>query len=164
MTGSLGLVQNAAIRLARALRSDDRATIMSIADGLRVLQPLTGDKAAAEQAIRGAALVHHGGIGTAAQAMAAGVPQLIMALAHDQYDNAARVTRLGIGDWLTPTWFTGGRVAKRLARLLASADTRGACRQVAERLAPRDGLARTAAVVESWAQEKLGQVAGVSAS
>ncbi|MDB4798134.1 hypothetical protein OAH36_00895, partial [Verrucomicrobia bacterium] len=44
-----------------------------------------------------AAIVHHGGIGTTAQAIAAGIPQLIMPLAWDQYDNADRVTRLKVG-------------------------------------------------------------------
>jgi rhamnosyltransferase subunit B len=43
------------------------------------------------------ALVHHGGIGTASQAFAAGIPQLITPFAHDQFDNAARVARLGCG-------------------------------------------------------------------
>jgi Ca-activated chloride channel family protein len=52
MTGSLNLVQHAALRLANALRVHDRATIMSIADGLRVLQPLTHDKPAVAAAIR----------------------------------------------------------------------------------------------------------------
>jgi rhamnosyltransferase subunit B len=43
------------------------------------------------------ALVHHGGIGTASQAFAAGIPQLITPFAHDQFDNAARIERLGCG-------------------------------------------------------------------
>jgi rhamnosyltransferase subunit B len=43
------------------------------------------------------ALVHHGGIGTASHAFAAGIPQLITPFAHDQFDNAARVKRLGCG-------------------------------------------------------------------
>ncbi len=43
------------------------------------------------------ALVHHGGIGTASQAFAAGIPQLITPFAHDQFDNAARVGRIGCG-------------------------------------------------------------------
>jgi rhamnosyltransferase subunit B len=102
-----------------------------------------------------AALVHHGGIGTAAQAMAAGVPQIINALAHDQFDNAARVANLGIGDWTTPTWFTGPRVARLLARLLGSADVRSACRNTAERLAKRDGLSRMAEAVEAWSEKRL---------
>lgn len=42
------------------------------------------------------ALVHHGGIGTSAQALAAGIPQLVVPFAHDQFDNAARLHRLGV--------------------------------------------------------------------
>jgi rhamnosyltransferase subunit B len=44
-----------------------------------------------------AALVHHGGIGTTAAALAAGIPQLIAPFAFDQFDNAARTVRLGVG-------------------------------------------------------------------
>lgn len=43
------------------------------------------------------AIVHHGGIGTTSKAFAAGIPQLIIPLAHDQHDNAARVKRLNAG-------------------------------------------------------------------
>lgn len=42
------------------------------------------------------ALIHHGGIGTSAQALAAGIPQGIVPFAHDQFDNAARLRRLGV--------------------------------------------------------------------
>lgn len=42
-------------------------------------------------------LVHHGGIGTVSQALAAGIPQLAVPFAHDQFDNAARVERIGCG-------------------------------------------------------------------
>src|SRR4029077_6363317 len=51
---------------------------------------------------RCAAVVHHGGVGTAAQGLAAGVPQLIMPMAHDQPDQAQRLQRLGVGDYLVP--------------------------------------------------------------
>jgi rhamnosyltransferase subunit B len=63
--------------------------------------------------------VHHGGIGTMSQAFAAGVPQLIMYMAHDQPDNADRVERLGAGIGLSMRQFTSDRVAKELCRLLA---------------------------------------------
>lgn len=46
---------------------------------------------------RAAAVVHSGGIGTTAQALRAGRPQLVVPFAHDQFDNAARVERLGAG-------------------------------------------------------------------
>ena len=45
---------------------------------------------------RAAALVHRGGIGTAAQALKAGVPQLVAPCCYDQFDNAAHLQRLGV--------------------------------------------------------------------
>ena len=45
MTGSLGLVQSAAVRFSQALRAEDRASVMGISSGLRVLQGFTSDKA-----------------------------------------------------------------------------------------------------------------------
>ena len=46
------------------------------------------------------AIIHHGGIGTTSRAIAAGIPQIVRALAFDQFDNAQRVERLGKGVWL----------------------------------------------------------------
>ncbi len=63
-------------------------------------------------------LVHHGGIGTMSQGFAAGVPQLIMAMAHDQPDNADRLERLGAGIGLSVRQFTQERVTAALHRLL----------------------------------------------
>jgi Ca-activated chloride channel family protein len=53
MTGSMPLIQQAATRFARALRTTDRASVMGISSGLRVLQEITGDFDAVERAIRG---------------------------------------------------------------------------------------------------------------
>lgn len=44
------------------------------------------------------AVVHHGGIGTTARALAVGVPQLVLPICFDQMDNAACVQRLGAGE------------------------------------------------------------------
>ena len=49
-----------------------------------------------------AAVVHHGGVGSAAQGLATAVPQLAMPMAHDQLDNATRLERLGVARWLAP--------------------------------------------------------------
>jgi UDP:flavonoid glycosyltransferase YjiC (YdhE family) len=68
---------------------------------------------------RAAALIHHGGIGTAAQAFAAGVPQLIMPMAFDQPDNAIRARRLGVARWLAPAHFTAEKAASNLSELLS---------------------------------------------
>jgi UDP:flavonoid glycosyltransferase YjiC (YdhE family) len=46
---------------------------------------------------RAAAIVHHGGIGTAAQGLRAGLPQILAPIFFDQFDNAARLDSLGVG-------------------------------------------------------------------
>lgn len=59
---------------------------------------------------RSAAMVHHGGIGTTSQCLAAGVPQIIVFMALDQPDNAARVERLGVGMSISSKNLTAGRL------------------------------------------------------
>jgi rhamnosyltransferase subunit B len=76
------------------------------------------------------AFVHHGGIGTLSQGLAAGVPQLIMPMGHDQPDNARRLVRLGAGDVLPPKRFTPERVAEKLRHLIRDAEIAAACARV----------------------------------
>ena len=76
---------------------------------------------------RAAAVVHHGGIGTMAQCLAAGVPQLIMPMAHDQPDNAVRVKRMHVGDYLYPKSFKAAAIAEKLKNLLESPEVRKGC-------------------------------------
>lgn len=47
-------------------------------------------------------LIHHGGIGSMASCMQAGLPQIAVPSAHDQSDNAARAAALGLGFVLKP--------------------------------------------------------------
>ncbi|SMP47188.1 rhamnosyltransferase subunit B [Neorhodopirellula lusitana] len=63
------------------------------------------------------AIIHHGGIGTTSRAIQAGVPQIIRALAFDQFDNAQRVERLNQGLWLRHDRDLNSRM---LAELFAS--------------------------------------------
>jgi UDP:flavonoid glycosyltransferase YjiC (YdhE family) len=66
-----------------------------------------------------AALVHHGGIGTSAQAMKAGVRQLVIPMAHDQFDNAARLKRLGVARVLPHKNYTARKAARELRKLIS---------------------------------------------
>jgi UDP:flavonoid glycosyltransferase YjiC (YdhE family) len=97
---------------------------------------------------RCAALVHHGGIGTTSQGLAAGVPQLVMPMSHDQPDNAERVKRLGVGDWLSVSAFRGAAVARKLRALIGSADVMARCREVAGRFAGANPIERTCELIE----------------
>jgi rhamnosyltransferase subunit B len=68
---------------------------------------------------RSACVVHQGGVGTTAQAMRAGVPQLVMPYAFDQPDNAARMVRLGVGLSVTRKQYRATRVMQQLHALTA---------------------------------------------
>lgn len=84
---------------------------------------------------RCAAVIHHGGIGTSAQTLTAGVPHLIRPMAFDQPDNAARLARLGVARSLPVAEFTPGAVAAALRHLLDSPAVAAACKTHAARLA-----------------------------
>jgi len=90
-----------------------------------------------------AALVHHGGIGTTAEALRAGAPQLVVPLAHDQFDNAARVAAMGAGASLHAARVTPARMARALGLVVGNAQVAASCADVAARFAGRrdiDGL------------------------
>ena len=105
---------------------------------------------------RAAALVHHGGIGTAAQALAAGRPQLVMPMAFDQPDNAARLVRLGVARMLPPARFSGARVARQLAALLGSKEVAQCCADLARRFDHADPLRATCDLIEACARSRAG--------
>jgi UDP:flavonoid glycosyltransferase YjiC (YdhE family) len=98
-----------------------------------------------------AALVHHGGIGTCAQGLAAGVPQVVMPLAHDQPDNAHRLRRLGVSRTLVPKRFRGPTLAAVLDELLRCERTAKACRDVADRFRGTDPVGETCRLIEELA-------------
>ena len=80
------------------------------------------------------AFVHHGGIGTLSQGFAAGVPQLVMFMAHDQPDNADRLERLGAGIGLSVRQFKPERVANTLRQLLQGANSRASAAKCRARI------------------------------
>jgi hypothetical protein len=86
---------------------------------------------------RVAAIVHHGGVGTTAQCLAAGVRQLVKPLAHDQFDNGERVRRLGCGLVLPDRRYRPRAAARALRRLLGSP---GECAAIAARLRAAEGV------------------------
>ncbi len=96
---------------------------------------------------RAAVNVHHGGVGTTAQALRAGRPQLIAPYLVDQPDNAARVARLGAGRVVELPRFTAARVAAELRLLLQDPRYTEHARRVGEQIAREDGAARAAEII-----------------
>lgn len=107
---------------------------------------------------RAAALVHHGGVGTCAQGLSAGLPQLVMPLAFDQLDNAARLKRLGVADTLPPKKFTGPNLARVLGTLLANRSIAERAKHWAAEMHIRDPLAETCEELEKLTRNGRDQV------
>jgi sterol 3beta-glucosyltransferase/vancomycin aglycone glucosyltransferase len=67
-----------------------------------------------------AAIIHHGGIGTAAQALRAGVPSLVVPWGVDQFYTAGQMSRAGTGKFLYWRQFTPARAGAALADLMSN--------------------------------------------
>lgn len=95
------------------------------------------------------AVVHQGGVGTTAQALRAGVPQLIVPSAADQPDNAARIARLGVGRTVTRAEYEPIRGVHEVAALLRRGTYRARAQELARRISLEDGAAAAADILES---------------
>lgn len=96
-----------------------------------------------------AALVHHGGIGTTAEALRAGVPQLVVPWAYDQFDNGSRVVALGAGRSAPAARRRPDRIVAELAALLGDACLHAGARAAAARIAEDARARRLDAVVDA---------------
>jgi rhamnosyltransferase subunit B len=97
---------------------------------------------------RARAIVHHGGIGTTAQALAAGIPQLVMPLAFDQFDNSRRLARLGVAIPNYRRRLGARELVRRLARLLASEAIARNCQAWKLRLESRSAIEDACDLIE----------------
>jgi len=83
---------------------------------------------------RCAAIVYHGGIGTMAQAIKAGIPHLVVPNSHDQPDNGCRIERLGLGFCVPPRRYRASEMAATLRELVASGEIRARCRDYSKKI------------------------------
>jgi rhamnosyltransferase subunit B len=98
---------------------------------------------------RATAIVHHGGIGTAARALKAGIPQLIMPLAYDQPGNAYHLVRLGVAKLINRKDFTAEKLAGDLRALLRSQVILERCRHYAMKFESTAALENTCDYIEA---------------
>jgi UDP:flavonoid glycosyltransferase YjiC (YdhE family) len=94
------------------------------------------------------AVVHHGGIGTAAQALRAGVPQLVVPWGLDQFWTAEQVERIGAGRVLPHRHYTATRAAAALRELLQSGGYRQRCAAIARKVGAEDGVGTLCAMIQ----------------
>ena len=94
-----------------------------------------------------AALVYHGGVGTLAQALAAGIPHLVIPFSHDQPDNAQRLRHMGVGDFLPPKQYKASAVAAKLNHLLTHPATQQRCAALAQQVDFEQALEASCAAI-----------------
>jgi len=98
---------------------------------------------------RARAVVHHGGIGSTAQAIRAGKPALVVPFVLDQPDVADRARRLGVARVLPRARVTAESLARELERLLADTEVERRAAALGEKIRAEDGAAAAAKAVES---------------
>jgi len=103
---------------------------------------------------RGAATVHHGGIGSTAQALRAGRPFVAVPHAHDQFNNALRARSLGVAEILPRHRLTVRRLITALARVLDDRAVVERARRLGEAVRTEDGANVAATEVEGIARRR----------
>jgi len=103
---------------------------------------------------RCSAVAYHGGVGTLAQAVRAGVPQLVVAYAHDQPDNGRRIERLGLGLCLDEHRFSPADAGRCLRKITGSPEMSARCATFAPRVDAAAAAERACALIESLAAER----------
>jgi UDP:flavonoid glycosyltransferase YjiC (YdhE family) len=96
-----------------------------------------------------AAVVHHGGIGTIAQALRAGCPMLVVPHNYEQPDNAERVVQLGVGRQLTKQKATATEIASELQQLLSQPQYRERAQQIRAFVQAENGVTKACEAIEA---------------
>lgn len=97
---------------------------------------------------RASAVVHQCGAGTTAQALRAGRPTLLVPHGHDQFDNARRVRKLGVGRTVLPKDYRAERVVRELGALLTESRYRERAAAVAIVVREERGAEAAVAAIE----------------
>jgi UDP:flavonoid glycosyltransferase YjiC (YdhE family) len=96
-------------------------------------------------------LVYHGGIGTLAQTIRAGIPHLVVPHGHDQFDNAWRIERLGLGRSIPQTRYRASLVANTIRGILGDVEGQARCRAMAPRVEPDRAVTTACELIEQLA-------------
>jgi UDP:flavonoid glycosyltransferase YjiC (YdhE family) len=100
---------------------------------------------------RAALLVHHGGIGTLAQGIKAGIPHLVVPNGYDQFDSGWRIEKMGLGSSIPQTRYRARRVARTIRAILGDGNGAERRKEYASRIDGELAIARACDLIESLA-------------
>jgi rhamnosyltransferase subunit B len=98
---------------------------------------------------RAALLVYHGGVGTLAQTIKAGIPHLVVPNGHDQFDNGWRIEQMGLGRSIPQSRYRARPVAEAIRRLLSDETLKARCGDYIGRVDSVGSLTRACELIES---------------
>ncbi|HZH29227.1 MAG TPA: nucleotide disphospho-sugar-binding domain-containing protein [Pyrinomonadaceae bacterium] len=140
------------IAAARALGR--RALLLTGHEQNRPAEPLPEGIAAFEYAPYGEVLprasvvVHQGGVGTTGQTLRSGRPMLVVPFSHDQFDNAARVARLGCGRTLARPRYNAASATRELRAILTGESYKINATEIGRRVRDEDGTRAACDAIE----------------
>jgi sterol 3beta-glucosyltransferase len=95
------------------------------------------------------AAVHHGGAGTTAAALRAGIPSVIVPFGLDQSFWGRQVKRLGVGtEPIAPKRLTAERLAKAIRCVVEDAQLRDRAATLGEKIRAEDGVGNAVTIIE----------------
>lgn len=95
------------------------------------------------------AVVHHGGCGTTAAGLRAGVPSILIPFFGDQPFWAQQVYRLGVGPSPIPRRaLTANRLAEAIQQAVSNQEMQARCRGIAQKLQTENGVQQAIKVIE----------------
>jgi rhamnosyltransferase subunit B len=97
---------------------------------------------------RAAMLVYHGGIGTLAQAIKAGIPHLVVPNGHDQFDSGWRIEQLRLGRSLPQSRYRASAVVAAIEKLRADDGLQARCREYSTRIDHDAAITRACELIE----------------
>jgi len=97
---------------------------------------------------RALAIVHQGGVGTTGQGLRAGRPVLVVPHAHDQFDNASRVVRLGCGRSIARPRYNSQSVTREWRGLLDNHDYANRALEVGRQVQRENGAGAAVDAIE----------------
>jgi rhamnosyltransferase subunit B len=151
-------------RLVEAARSSGKRCVVLVGESrLADFEHLVTDQVwiggyapYAELFQRAALVVHQGGVGTTAQVMRAGCTHVVMPHCNDQFDNADRVRRLGVGRVILARRATPQRICAAVAALTADAHATREAQRIGKLLREERGTEAAADAIESAARQETG--------
>jgi MGT family glycosyltransferase len=158
---SMGTLQNRVLRtfrmIAEACVGLDLQPVISLGGGQNpaLLADLPGNPVVVGYApqldlIRQSALtISHGGLNTALESLACGVPMVVVPVTYDQPGVGARVEYAGVGRSIPIAWLTLKRLRVAVRTVLDDPAYRIRARQLQSSIEAADGLNRAADLIES---------------